>query len=86
MTIAESTTSIQVPTLTAVCLASSCATMSVPPVLPPARKARPRPKPDTNPPHSHSSTTLSGESGGMNGASASVKTDSDTMPKIVRLA
>ena len=69
-----------------VCRAATCAMMSVPPVLPPARKTRPNPRPQTTPPHSEQSSKSPSPNTGRKGASTSVAAAETTMPKLVRMA
>ena len=80
-----STMITDVPTGSAVFLATTCATMSVPPVLPPVLKTRPSPRPVTTPPQrAHSSRSCSPPTTGRKGTSASVKKPQAMMPATVR--
>ena len=80
-----STMMTEVPTGRPVLLDRTCATMSVPPVLPPVLKTRPRPRPVTTPPQSaQSSRSCSPPTTGRKGTSASVKKPHAMMPATVR--
>ena len=75
-----STSSMSCPTPSETFLVSSCATMSVPPVLPPTRNTMPMPMPASAPPHSTASRGSFEASGRTNGAMRSIAIERPTAP------
>ena len=85
MTITPSISMLSVPSGMPMRFAMSCATMSVPPVLPPERKTTPTPAPTNTPPQMAEISRSPWVGTGSTGASASITKPDTKMPAMLRV-